>query len=37
MPKKMHAALRRKGYSDETAYKIMNSKKKKSAAKRKKK
>jgi len=36
MPKAMHAALRRKGYSEKTAYKIMNSKKKKSKAKKKK-
>jgi hypothetical protein len=36
MPKKQHAALKRKGYSDETAYKIMNKKKKGKAKKKKK-
>ena len=40
MPKRQHAALKRKGYSDVSAYKIMNaqkSKRKKKATKRKKK
>lgn len=34
MPKAQHAALKRKGFSDESAYKIMNSQKKKAKAKK---
>jgi|SoiMetStandDraft_2_1073263.scaffolds.fasta_scaffold57387_2 hypothetical protein len=33
MPKAMHEALRRKGYSEESAYKIMNAQKTKKKAK----
>ncbi len=36
MPKKQHAALKRKGYSDETAYKIMNAQKSKRKKSKKK-
>lgn len=36
MPKKQHAALKRKGYSDEEAFKIMNARKKKAKSKPKK-
>jgi hypothetical protein len=36
MPKKQHAALKRKGYSDEQAYKIMNAQKSKRKARKKK-
>jgi hypothetical protein len=37
MPKAQHAALKRKGYSDKQAYKIMNAQKSKRKKKAKKK
>jgi hypothetical protein len=37
MPKAQHAALKRKGFSDKSAYKIMNAQKSKKKAKKKRK